>query len=105
MRQCHRKHLKLHYESLVKKIEPEPLMIFLLKKDVITANTCEEIRLGEKREDMSAALLTELMDNSGLMAFKMLIEGLQNTDKASLACPLLEEGKYNMQILIIDRCW
>ena len=80
-------------------------MIFLLSKDVITANTCEEIRLGEKREDMSAALLAELMDNSGLMAFKMLIEGLQNTDKASLACPLLEEGKYNMQILIIDRCW
>lgn len=66
-------------------------MIFLLSKDVITANTCEEIRLGEKREDMSAELLAELMDNSGLMAFKMLIEGLQNTDKASLACPLLEE--------------
>lgn len=77
-------------------------MIFLLGKSIITADTCEEIRLNKKPEDMSGALLTKLMDNSGLMAFKRLIEGLQNTNQASLACLLLEEGKNKMQILIID---
>lgn len=105
MKPWQRNILDKHRARLVKEIKPEPLMLFLTKKSIIPSDTSEEIRSSKKPEDINEALLTKLRDNSGTMAFSMLIKGLQNTDQASLACLLLEEGhlegKNKMRIIAV----
>ena len=91
MKEGQREIIRNNYETLLKDLDPKPLMQFLFQENIITRNEMEQIKSIKTREDKCEELLS-ILDRGGPSAFLALVQGLMEKKKTWLARLLLKEG-------------
>ena len=89
MKEGQREIIRNNYETLLKDLDPKPLMQFLFQENIITRNEMEQIKSIKTREDKCEELLS-ILDRGGPSAFLALVQGLMEKKKNMVGQVVIE---------------